>query len=55
MGREIERVKESGIDPKFSHLTQFVERRAVVANTAFGKLVGTKPDGERDSNLSGGR
>ncbi|XP_067030756.1 uncharacterized protein [Acropora muricata] len=40
---------ESGIEPEFSHLTKFVERRAVVANTAFGKLVGTKPDGEKDS------
>ena len=39
---------ESGIEPEFSHLTKFVERRAVVANTAFGKLVGTKPDGEKD-------
>ena len=24
-----------------------MERRAVVANTAFGKLVGSKPDGEK--------
>ena len=39
---------ESRIEPEFSHLTKFVERRAVVANTAFDKLVGTKPDGERD-------
>ena len=39
---------ESGIEPEFSHLTKFVERRAVVANTVFGKLVGTKPDGEKD-------
>ena len=40
---------ESGIEPEFSHLTKFVEQRVVVANTAFGKLVGTKPDGEKDS------
>ena len=40
---------KSGIEPEFSHLTKFVERRAVVANTVFGKLVGTKPDGEKDS------
>ena len=39
---------ESRIEPEFSHLTKFVERRAVVANTAFGKLIGTKPDGEKD-------
>ena len=39
---------ESGIEPEFSRLTKFVERRAVVANTPFGKLVGTKPDGEKD-------
>ena len=38
---------ESGNEPEFSHLTEFVERRAIVANTAFGKLVGTKPDGEK--------
>ncbi|XP_068756155.1 uncharacterized protein [Montipora capricornis] len=45
---ESSRLIESGIEPEFSHLTKFVERRAVVANTVFGKLVGTKPDGEKD-------
>ena len=44
---ESSRLIESGIEPEFSHLTVFVERRAVVVNTAFGKLVGTKPDGEK--------
>ena len=44
---ESSRLIESGIEPEFSHLTEFVERRAVVANTAFGKLVVTKPDGEK--------
>lgn len=46
---ELSGLIESGIAPEFSHLTKFVERRAVVANTAIGKLVGTKPDGEKDS------
>ena len=41
------RLIESGMEPEFSHPTEFVERRAVVANTVFGKLVGTKPDGEK--------
>ena len=44
---------ESGIEPEFFHLTKFVERRAVVANTAFGKLVGTRPLGEKDSKPVG--
>ena len=45
------RLIESGIESQFSHLTKFVERGAVVANTAFGKLVGNKPDGEKNSKL----
>ena len=44
---ESSRLIESGMEPEFSHLAEFGERRAVVANTAFGKLVGTKPDGEK--------
>ena len=44
---ESSRLIKSGIEPEFSHLTEFVERRAVVANTAFGKLVGSRPDGEK--------
>ena len=35
-----------GIEPIFSYLADFVEKRASVANTAFGKLVGAKPDVE---------
>ena len=35
---ESSRLIESGMEPEFSRLTEFVERRAVVANTAFGKL-----------------
>ena len=37
---------EAGIEPEFSHLAGFVEKRATVANTAFGKLVGARPEGE---------
>lgn len=40
---------EADIEPEFSHLTDFVERKAAVANTAFGKLVGAKPYGEKES------
>jgi len=32
--------------PEFSHLASFVEKRETVANTVFGKLVGTKPEGD---------
>ena len=45
---------ESGGDPLFKHLTEFVEKRAACANTEFGKLVGTKPDEDlkiKDSKL----
>ena len=34
---------EAEKEPEFSHLASFVEKRATVANTAFGKLVGTRP------------
>lgn len=36
---------EAENEPEFSHLADFVEKRTTVANKAFGKLVGTKPDG----------
>ena len=29
-----------------------MERRAIVANAAFGKLIGTKPDGEKSPKPS---
>ena len=38
---------EADIEPEFSHLTDFVEKRAAVANTAFGKLVGARPNEEK--------
>ena len=38
---------EADIEPEFSHLTDFVEKRAAVANTAFGKLVGTRPNEDK--------
>ena len=37
------------LEPELSHLTEFVEKRAAVANTAFGKLVSSRPDGNKDS------
>ena len=38
---------EADIEPEFSHLTDFVEKRAAVANTAFGKLVGARPNEDK--------
>ena len=38
---------EADIEPEFTHLTDFVEKRAAVANTAFGKLVGTRPNEDK--------
>ena len=32
----------AGIDPTFSHLTDVIEKRALAANTEFGKLVGSR-------------
>ena len=43
---EANKLIEAGIEPEFSHLTDFVEKRAAVANTAFGKLVGARPEGD---------
>ena len=43
---ESNKLIEAGIEPVFSHLAGFVEKRATVANTAFGKLVGARPEGE---------
>ena len=37
---------EQEIEPDFEHLTDFVEKNASIANTAFGKLVGAKPDSD---------
>ena len=35
---------ECGIEPEFQHLKEILEKNASTANTAFGKLVGAKPD-----------
>jgi len=43
---ESNKVIEAETEPEFSHLACFVEKRATVASTAFGKLVGTKPEGD---------
>ncbi|XP_078357546.1 uncharacterized protein LOC144642460 [Oculina patagonica] len=43
---ESNKLIEAETEPKFSHLATFVEKRATVANTAFGKLVGAKPEGD---------
>ena len=34
----------SEVEPEFLHLVEFVEKNAAIVNTAFGKLVGSKPD-----------
>ena len=44
---ESSKLIEADIEPEFSHLTDFVEKRAAVANTAFGKLVGTRPNEDK--------
>ena len=42
----------SGREPTFSHLTQFVEEKALLANTMYGELVGSSPDkDQRNSRL----
>ncbi|XP_070562373.1 uncharacterized protein [Ptychodera flava] len=38
-----------GVEPEFLHLTEFLETRAAIANTRFGKLVGSKPDVDKDT------
>jgi len=43
---ESNKLIEAETEPDFSHLTGFVEKRATVAFTAFGKLVGKKPEGD---------
>ena len=44
---ESSKLIEADIEPEFSHLTDFVKKRATVANTAFGKLVGTRPNEDK--------
>ena len=41
-GKLIQEEKE----PEFEHLVDFVEKYAAIANTTFGKLVGSKPEGD---------
>ena len=41
---EANKLIKAEMEPEFSHLAGFVERRATVANTAFGKLVGARPE-----------
>ena len=43
---ESKKLIEAEKEPEFSHLADFVERRATAANTAFGKLVGARPEGD---------
>ena len=43
---ESNKLIEAQKEPEFSHLASFVEKRATVANTAFGKLVGARPEAD---------
>ena len=43
---ESNKLIEAWIELEVSHLAGFVEKRATVANTTFGKLVGARPEGE---------
>ena len=44
---ESSKLIEADVEPEFSHLTDFVEKRAALENTAFGKLVGTRPNEDK--------
>ncbi|KAL9984440.1 hypothetical protein ACROYT_G006731 [Oculina patagonica] len=39
----------AGIEPTFTHLAGFVEEKALLANTMYGRIVGSTPDKERGS------
>lgn len=41
----------AGIEPTFSDLTKFVEEKALLANTMYGKIVGSTPEKEQGSKL----
>lgn len=43
---------EEEIEPEFEHLVDFVEKNAATANTTFGKLVGSKPEGDTKPKLT---
>ena len=42
---------ECDIEPEFQHLTELLEKNASTANTAFGKLVGVKPDDDNKNKF----
>ena len=44
---ESSKLIEADIEPEFSYLMDFVEKRAAVANTACRKLVGTRPNEDK--------
>jgi len=44
--KESNKLIEAELEPDFIDLAGFVERRATVANTAFGKLVGARPEAD---------
>lgn len=43
---ESNKLIEAELEPDFTDLARFVERRAAVANTAFDKLVGARPEAD---------
>ena len=43
------------VTPDFSHLTEFVQSRAAVANTYFGEIIGSKVDMRKDGGDKGRR
>ena len=42
--KESNKLIEAEREPEFSHLADFVKRRTTVANTAFGRLVGSRSE-----------
>jgi hypothetical protein len=46
---------DKNVTPDFSHLTEFVQSRAAVANTYFGQIIGSKVDMRKDGGDKGRR
>ena len=40
---------QADIEPNFLHLAEFIEEKALLANTMYGRVVGSTPDKEKSS------
>ena len=43
---------QAGVEPNFWHLAEFVEEKALLANTMYGRAVGSIPDKDRSTKSS---